>query len=76
MNEGDVSVVVKAKDKSGNIGAAQTFVKVKVKEEKVKKFKPPKKQKKKKVIKKKPKKKKTKKKKKKKQVETETVINE
>lgn len=76
LNEGDVSVVVKAKDKSGNIGAAQTFVKVKVKEEKVKKFKPPKKQKKKKVIKKKPKKKKTKKKKKKKQVETETVINE
>lgn len=78
LNEGDVSVVVKAKDKSGNVGAAQTFVKVKVKEVKVKKFKFPgqKKKKKKKVIKKKPKKKKTKKKKKKKQVETETVINE
>lgn len=78
LNEGDVSVVVKAKDKSGNVGAAQTFVKVKVKEVKVKKFKFPgqKKKKKKKVVKKKHKKKKTKKKKKKKQVETETVIEE
>lgn len=88
LNEGKVSVVVTAKDKSGNIGAAQAFVKVKVKEEKVTKFKPPKKHKKKhkkkvkkhkKKIKKKVKKikhKKKKKKTKKKQVETETVIEE
>ncbi|MCR5429658.1 MAG: hypothetical protein K6E58_00295 [Eubacterium sp.] len=71
LNEGDVSVVVKAKDASGNIGGAQAFVKVKVKEEKIKKLKFPKKKKhkKKKVVKKKHKKKK-------KQVETETVINE
>ncbi|MBQ5563956.1 MAG: hypothetical protein IIT39_11280, partial [Clostridia bacterium] len=34
LNEGDISVVVTAKDKSGNVGAAQTFVKVKVKEDK------------------------------------------
>ena len=77
LNEGDISVVVKAKDKSGNVGAAQTFVKVKVKEDKnpKKKLKFPKKKKKKhkkKVVKKKHKKKK----KKKKQVETETVIEE
>ncbi len=76
LNEGDVSVVVKAKDKSGNVGAAQTFVKVKVKEDKDKKKKlkfpgQKKKKHKKKVVKKKHKKKK---KKKKKQVETETVI--
>ena len=81
LNEGDISVVVTAKDKSGNVGAAQTFVKVKVKEDKnpKKKMKFPgqkkkKKHKKKKVV-KKHKKKKTKKKKKK-QVETETVIEE
>ncbi len=79
LNEGDISVVVTAKDKSGNVGAAQTFVKVKVKEDKgpKKKYKFPgqkKKHKKKKVVKKKHKKKT--KKKKKKQVETETVIEE
>ena len=79
LNEGDISVVVTAKDKSGNVGAAQTFVKVKVKEDKnpKKKMKFPgqkKKHKKKKVVKKKHKKKT--KKKKKKQVETETVIEE
>ena len=79
LNEGDISVVVTAKDKSGNVGAAQTFVKVKVKEDKnpKKKLKFPKKKKKhkKKKVVKKHKKKKTKKKKKK-QVETETVIEE
>ena len=84
LNEGNVSVVVTAKDKSGNVGGAQTFVKVKVKEDKEKqtKFKFPtkkkKKHKKKIVVKKKTKKKKhkKKKKKKKKQVETETDIEQ
>lgn len=81
LNEGDVSVVVTAKDNAGNVGGAQTFVKVKVKEDKgsKKKLKFPgqkkKKKHKKKVVKKKRKKKKHKKKKKK-QVETETVIEE
>ena len=82
--EGDVSVVVKAKDKSGNVGSAQATVVVKVKEEKVTKFKPPKKhkkkhkkKKKKKVVKKKPvKKKKKKKTKKKKIVETTKTVDE
>ena len=78
LNEGNVSVVVTAKDKSGNVGAAQTFVKVKVKEDKnpKKKLKFPGQKKKKKHKKKKVVKKKHKKKKKKKQVETETVIEE
>ncbi len=80
LNEGNVSVVVKAKDKSGNVGAAQTFVKVKVKEDKESKKKlkfPGQKKKKKHKKKAKPKKHKKKKKKtKKKQVETETVIEE
>lgn len=82
--EGDVSVVVKAKDPSGNVGSAQATVVVKVKEEKVTKFKPPKKkhkkkQKKKKVVKKKKvkkKKKSTKKKHKNKTVETTKANNE
>lgn len=83
LNEGNISVVVTAKDKSGNVGAAQTFVKVKVKEDKgaKEKYKFPgqkkkKKHKNKKVVKRKNKKKKKKKQSNKKQVETETVIAE
>ena len=40
LNEGKVSVVVLAKDKAGNVGSAQTYVDVKVKVEKVTKYRP------------------------------------
>ena len=78
LNEGDISVVVTAKDASGNVGAAQTFVKVKVKEEKIKKFNFPKKKKtkKKKVVKKHKKKKQKQTEKQEETIETETVIED